>query len=279
MSNISTSEITFIITTFKSEKFIYGCLDSLPLNSKKIVVENSSNFKLKNSLETKYQNLECYIMKTNLGYGSANNFGINKSSTRYIFIINPDAYLKSDTLSYMFKALENKKFAIAAPYSKDDFNESYFENQKLIPQKSVKGFAMLIDKTQMEDVGYFDENFFIYLEEIDLCKRALKREKNIFLINTQIIHLSGISHGDRNDIEMEKSRNWHWMWSKFYYNKKHYGYLKGILATIPNLLNSFLKVMFYLIVFNKKKIIINLMRLRGLIYSYLLMKSSYRPYE
>ena len=279
MSNISTSEITFIITTFKSEKFIYGCLDSLPVDSKKIVVENGSNFKLKNSLETKYQNLECYIMRTNLGYGSANNFAINKSSTRYIFIINPDAYLKSDTLSYMFKALENKKFAIAAPYSKDDFNESYFKNQKLIPQKSVKGFAMLIDKTQMEDVGYFDENFFIYLEEIDLCKRALKRKKNIFLINTQIIHLSGISHGDRNDIEMEKSRNWHWMWSKFYYNKKHYGYLKGILATIPNFLNSFLKVMFYLIVFNKKKIIINLMRLRGLIYSYLLMKSSYRPYD
>ena len=79
MSNISTSEITFIITTFKSEKFIYGCLDSLPVDSKKIVVENGSNFKLKNSLETKYQNLECYIMKTNLGYGSANNFAINNN--------------------------------------------------------------------------------------------------------------------------------------------------------------------------------------------------------
>ena len=279
MPNISSNEITFIITTFKSEKFIFNCLDSLPTESKKIVIENSSNFKLKESLEIKYQNLKCYIMNKNLGYGKANNFGINKSTTRYIFIINPDAYLKPNTLDSMFKALEKINFAIAAPYSKDDFNESYFDNQTLVHQKFVKGFAMLIDKTQMEDVGYFDENFFLYLEEIDLCKRVLKREKNIFLIKAEINHLSGISHGDRNDIEMEKSRNWHWMWSKFYYNKKHYGYLKGILATLPNLLNSILKTLFYAIIFDQKKKIVNFMRLRGLIYSYLLMKSSYRPYK
>ena len=46
----------------------------------------------------------------------------------------------------------------------------------------------------------------------------------IILVNIKIKHDGGNSHGNRDDLEMEKSRNWHWMWSKFYYTKKHNGY-------------------------------------------------------
>ena len=44
-------------------------------------------------LEEKFSNLECYVMKDNLGYGKANNFGIKKSKTKYVFILNPDVIL------------------------------------------------------------------------------------------------------------------------------------------------------------------------------------------
>ena len=86
---------------------------------------------------------------------------------------------------------------------------------------------MFLNLDQFKDIGFFDENFFIYFEEIDLCKRLIQNNKKIFLdTNIKINHsrwyfTRSVSIND----EMEKSRNWHWMWSTFYFNKKHYGYL------------------------------------------------------
>ena len=279
MSNFLPKDITFVITTFKSERIIDSCIDSLPKESQKIIIENGSNHEFKNFIEHKYENLKCYVMENNLGYGCANNFGIKKSKTRYIFILNPDARLSLNTISDMSKALKNLNFAISAPYSKSDFNSEIFNNQNIIEQETVKGFAMLIDKNEMNQIGYFDENFFIYLEEIDLCKRVIQKNKKIFLINTIINHESGFSHGDREDIEMEKSRNWHWMWSKFYYNKKYYGYFRALIITLPNFITSGFKFLFYTILNNSKKKIIYRMRFKGLLNSYFLSKSFYRPYE
>ena len=278
MPQILEEDITFIITTFRSEKLIDKCIDRLPFNSKKIIIENSSNYKLKINLEKKYKNLKCFIMENNLGYGAGNNYGIKHSLTRYVFILNPDVEIKSDTIKNMTNELNQKSFAIAAPFSKDEYSSNIFKNKKIIENKYVKGFAMLIDKEEMEEVGYFDENFFLYLEEIDLCIRAKKSNKNIYLINTEVNHLSGISHGDRNDLEMEKSRNWHWMWSTFYFNKKHFGYLYALLKTLPKFTSSIIKLIIYFVLSNKKKEIY-MMRVKGLVNSYLLSKAFYRPYK
>ena len=76
---ISFDQITFVITTFKSEKVIFNCLSELPRVSPKIIIENSGNNILKKDLENKFQNLECLVMNQNNGYGKANNIGISKS--------------------------------------------------------------------------------------------------------------------------------------------------------------------------------------------------------
>ena len=47
-----------------------------------------------------YKNLDCYLTGENLGMGSGNNFGINKSKTRYVMILNPDTILKIDILHW-----------------------------------------------------------------------------------------------------------------------------------------------------------------------------------
>lgn len=95
---ISLDQITFVITTFKSEKVIFNCLSELPSVSSKIVIENSGNNILKTDLENQFQNLECYIMNHNVGYGTANNIGILKAKTNYIFIINPDTFFSKKNL-------------------------------------------------------------------------------------------------------------------------------------------------------------------------------------
>ncbi len=211
-------EFTFVIVSFRSENTIFNCLNNLPKDSKKIIIENSNNINLQLSLKSKYENLECYLMNENVGYGKGNNFGARKTSTKYIFILNPDVELKENTLQNLITILKDEKFSIAAPYDKREKGIN-FNGKSLLEVDELKGFAMIIKTSDLRE-NPFDENFFLYLEEIDLCDRLKKKGGRLLLINEEVDHLGGFSHGDRDDLEMEMSRNWHWMWSKFYYNKK-----------------------------------------------------------
>ena len=111
---ISLDQITFVITTFKSEKIIFDCINELPNVSPKIIIENSRNNILKNDLENKFENLECFVMSENIGYGKANNIGISKSKTNYIFIINPDTLFSKKNLNLFLSKIEKENFSIAS---------------------------------------------------------------------------------------------------------------------------------------------------------------------
>ena len=277
MKNLLTKEnITFVITTFRSRNTIFECLDSLSPECKKIIIENSSDKDLMIELKKKYLNLSYQIMPNNYGYGKANNFGIRKSNTDYIFILNPDAKFEKNSFDKFINILVNKNFSIAAPIELNDTKKIDFNGNSLISTDSVKGFAMLLKKNLF--VNFFDENIFLYLEEIDLCIRTKKTNGTIFLVNVPIVHAGGASHGDKNDFEMEKSRNWHWMWSKFYFYKKHHGYIFGLVKTLPIFVKSFFKYIFYKFLNKNEKKEIFKMRFLGLLKSYMLKKSSYRPY-
>ena len=274
---INLDQITFVITTFKSEKIIYDCLNELPSVSPKIIIENSGNNILKSDLENKFQNLECFVMKENIGYGKANNIAISKSKTNYILIINPDTFFSKKKLELFLSKLEKEKFSIASVIEDHDKVNNCLNKNDIEEVDHVKGFAMLLNKKNMFQIR-FDENFFLYLEDIDLCLNIKKRGGRIILVNIRIKHKGGKSHGDIKDLEIEKSRNWHWMWSKYYFSKKHYGFTRAFIKTFPNFFSSFFKFLFYMIIFNHKKMIIYKMRLLGLFNSYMLRKSSYRPY-
>merc|ERR1711991_592223 len=109
---------------------------------------------------------------------------------------------------------------------------------------------MFLNIDQFSEIGFFDDNFFIYLEEIDLCKRLINKNKKIFLDKKVIIHhIGGSSHNKEINFEMELSRNWHWMWSTFYYNKKHYGYLNALTKVYKKFFSSLFKIFIYTIFF------------------------------
>ena len=279
--NLNLNNITFVIVTFKSEKIIHECINSLPINSNKIVIENSKNIELKKELESKYDNIEV-IINENLGMGASNNIGIKKSKTKYAFIINPDTKFNNDTLKKIFEASESiNDFAIISPINSNQNYPNYKIskdnkniNENIISVDYVDGFSMLINKEKFKDDDFFDENFFLYLENTDLCLREKKRDQNIFVIkNSFITHLGAASITSKN---LEYLRNWHWMWSKFYFNKKHYGYFNAFLKIISNLTSAIFKYLFYLILFNSHKKKIYLMRLCGLYNSIIGKKSWFR---
>ena len=220
--------------------------------------------------------------------GAANNIGIKFAQTDYVLVINPDVTLNPNTLDEIFLASKKlTNFSILSPIS-SDIN---FPNYKL-PKKikkndefinpfkviSVDGFAMLLNKKKFVEDLFFDENFFMYLENDDLCKRVICDEGSIFIIpKAKINHVGASAVNPKFNEEVELSRNWHWIWSKFYFNKKHYGHSKAILIGFPTLINSMIKLFYYFLTHNKFKKKIYTMRFLGLINSMFGKKSWYRP--
>ena len=281
---LNIDKITFIIVCFKSEKVIYDCLDSLPKNSKKIIVENSNNTHLKNDLIKKYDNIEV-IINDNQGMGAANNVGIAKSATDFVYVLNPDTRFQENTFNQI---IENVKlindFAILSPLCSNLEYPNYkiFKKQKninenIISVDTIDGFSMLINMNKFKNKKLFDENIFLYLENDDLCILAKNLGNNIYIIKNSIIDHIGSSSSDfENNKKFDYLRNWHWMWSKFYYNKKHFGYTIAMVRTSINLFSAAIKYLLYLIIFDKHKREIYKMRLCGLLSSMVGKKSSLR---
>ena len=270
-------DFTFVITTYLSDKIIDECLKDLPGVCRKIVIDNSGNKKMKKRIEEKYINVECLLMDENLGYGKANNVGIKNSNTEYIFILNPDAKLTEEKFLEIIKKINSKDFAIAAPQirEKNNIYKQNFTTEDILFVDQVPGMALILNKEKFNN-NFFDENFFLYLEEIDLCRRMKKQGENIIEVNVELEHLGGKSHGEQYE-EVSKSRNWHWMWSKFYFNKKYNGYFYAFIITFPTLAGSFLKYIFFKLINNYEKKIKYKMRFLGLFNGYILRGSFYRP--
>ena len=278
---MNNNKITVVINTFKSEDKIHNCLKSIDINFKVIVVENSKNTNFKKELESKYSNVECILAGENLGYAKGNNLGLSKVISRFALILNPDAILEKNTLdNFLISANKINNFAIIGPAKQNEFSteDENKDKENVFQVDKLKGFAMFLNLEQFEDIGFFDKNFFIYFEEIDLCKRLKKANKKIYLDPNIIIkHIGGSSHNKSINFEMELSRNWHWMWSSFYYHKKYNGFCYAIAKVFRKLISALLKTLFYLIVFNKNKKKIYYQRASGLINSIIGKKSWYRP--
>ena len=280
---LDLNNITFIIVSFKSENVIHSCLNSLPQISKKIVIENSRNTKLKEELESKYDNIEVLI-NHNLGMGASNNIGILRSKTQFVYILNPDTKLNVSTIDKLIEAADKiSDFAILSPLCSD----SRFPNYKIYEKKSslnnqiievdtIDGFSMLINKSKFNN-SFFDENIFLYLENDDICLRARKNNQKIYIVKNSLIdHLGASSSNMKDSYEFNLLRNWHWMWSKFYYNKKHSGFLISTIKIFPNFLSAIIKYIFYLLLFKNQKRNIYKMRLLGIINAIIGKKSFYR---
>ena len=288
--SISRQNLSIVIVTFKSEGVIHECIKSIDKDIKITVVENSNNFQFKDELEKSYKNVSCILSSENLGMGSGNNIGIKRATTDFVLILNPDVILEASTINELITASQKiLSFAILAPISSDsDYPNYKLDNDKksLIDYnfpfkvKSIDGFAMLFNKKQLDkrfNKNYFDENFFMYLENDDLCKRIIDGKEDIYIVPmSKIKHLGGKAVNEKYKDEVEFARNWHWIWSKFYFNKKHYGYWIAFLKGFPKLFSSLIKYTFYSLIKNKIKQKIYFNRISGFLNAAINKKSWYR---
>ena len=182
------NEITISLVLFRSEKVVFQCLKSINNKIKKIIIfDNSNDSVLKKIINKKYPNINYILSKKNIGFGAAHNKVIKLAKTPYVFVLNPDTILDKNCIKELINGSNkvSNNFEVISPLEKSN-NYGFFENiyEKRLNNKTiidvdfVKGFSMLIKKSK---VNYFDDNFFLYLEEIDLCKRIkLRKKKNFY---------------------------------------------------------------------------------------------------
>ena len=298
MKNIN--DLTVVIVTFQTpEEIILNCLRSINKDIKIIIVENSKNFLHQKLVNAEFSNAKIVCTGENLGYGKGNNFGLKLVQTDYALILNPDVICAKDLFDKIpVEVNKINDFAIIGfQYSFDrifmpagffdekknsQFKENFINNKiaSIANVEWVTGCSMLINLKQFEDREIFDKNFFLYFEEFDLCKSLINLGKNIFTANELKIHhlgfKSSVNKDKKNNSKMIKLKDWHYMWSSFYFYKKNYSYIYAFRKLFGKFISSLIKIIFYSIIFQRDERDKYLYRFLGLLNSMLGKPSNYR---
>lgn len=229
-----------------------------------IVVDNDEKKTVDIDLKKKFPEVKYIPAKKNLGFGGGNNLGFEHSRGEFLFFLNPDTIVKKNAIDRLVKFLEtHEKAGIVAPILLDrngkiypsqgseeltpftaifslSFINKFFPNNPISKRYflstwdkkeerkvgNVPGTAFLIRKSLFKKVGGFDENFFLYFEEFDLCKRVRKLGYDLFILpSSQVIHYWGVS-ARKSSLNIKKI----FLESKFYYFRKNYGMFAAILV-------------------------------------------------
>lgn len=204
-------KIAIIILNWNNYTDTKKCVESILLIENKVefnaeiyLIDNDSSDKSGEKLKKEFSN-KVYFFKTeyNGGYTGGNNFGIKealKNNCEYILVLNNDLEIKNisitltsmiDTFKYDSKIgiagfnifdYETKKELNVSGFINNIFDkvlnintENFSTEHKLIlsRQRSVCGCAIAFSKSCLDEIGLFDESFFMYAEEHDICLRAL----------------------------------------------------------------------------------------------------------
>src|SRR5258708_1721280 len=228
-------KVSIIVLNWNGRKFLENCLDSLQkltYNSIEIiVVDNNSKDGSVELVKEKYPKILLVENKENHGFAKGNNIGYEKSNGEYILILNNDTKVTPDFLDPLVKTfekdstigcvqpqirlLEDKEILDGAGafltstgflyhfgYLKNKNKDIYNRQTEIF---SAKGACMLLNRKAIEKVGLFDEDFFIFFEETDLCFRLwLSGFTVVYEPKSIIYHVGGADTTSSKSYQFER---------------------------------------------------------------------------
>jgi len=277
-------EVTIILVSHRSKNLVLNFIKNFYTKYKILIIDNSNDINLKNILEKKYPEITIRLIENN-GYASAINYGSKLVKTKYFLISNPDIEgLTSNNIDKFLDVAKNlnDNFSLLGPrYIGADKKSHIQSNPKIeiAEMRFISGACMFFKKEIFNNLGGFDENFFLYFEESDFCLRAHKIYKNYQINTIQVKHNVGssveVENTDKKNNLIELY-NWHFIWSKFYYYKKNYGYVFSLFYFFPIIIRIIFKINLNMILKNRFKEKKYRIRLDGLTSSIRGKKSSKR---
>ncbi len=213
--------VSVIIVNYNGGIYTEQCLLSLKqfapsLDYEVIIVDNNSADGSGHRLKKDFPEHQVFLLEQNQGFSSANNFGVMKACGDFLFFVNNDTLFTSDIITPLAVFMkQNETNGIAAPsLSNEDgsFQISYGKFPSLLNEWKTKrevvvsgniewvtGAAMMVRRSVFEQAGGFDEKYFMYFEDIDLCFRVLRNGFSIkYFQELSLIHLGGKSYDVSN---------------------------------------------------------------------------------
>ena len=248
-------KISVIIVNFRSDQYLRECIASLYNFEKKenfeIIIINNEIEKDLSAIVDLYPEVKIVSNNKNRGFGQAVNIGAKEAQGEILLFLNPDTEPIENLFSKIEKEfLADKSLAVVSPrvVEKNGMKQEWLFGKKFNlwnllrnnllgdPEKDtlqkkevdwVSGASMFIRKKDFLAVNGFDEKFFLYLEDMDLCLRLKAMGKKIlYLPEIKTKHFGGGS-----SIE-EKERKKHYYASQDYYFEKHFGFFQSTLVKV-----------------------------------------------
>ena len=273
-------DVCISIVNYNTEKLLKGCLQSIISrkwrnNIKINVLDNASSDGSTKMLKEEFPSVNLIENKINAGFGAGHNILFKNAKTDYFLVLNSDTLIQNNSIDNMVDFMEeNPGCGIASckilgfdgklqpnagdlPFGisliswlfnleivgiKDSFHRnepSFYETAHEVGW--VSGNFMMIKDRLIREIGYFDEDYFMYFEDTELCYRVKQGGFKI-MINpkTSIKHLSGGSLDDPN------FKQWSGEYKglvHFYF--KYFGIFAGVGVKFLSYLSILLRIIFF----------------------------------
>ncbi len=235
-----------------------------------LVIDNNSSDQSIGIAEGSVQKFQSFLMKKNLGFAKANNIGIRQATGDYVILLNPDTEPLPGSMTKLIQiAGKQENIAAVGPrllntdlslqpscrrfpsplllaimflkihhlfphlrsyenYLMKDFS---YDKESFVDQ--IMGACMVIPKTAMEKIGLLDEDYWIWFEEVDWCRRAAKAGWLVlFSPEAQVVHHGGVSF---KKAYVPIRKEWRFIRSALTYTRKHKGWVAWscLVSTVP----------------------------------------------
>jgi len=227
----SDTKLSIVIVNFNAGQFLLDCLESLEKASPDLeldiwVVDNASIDGSIDEAQRKFPNINYILNSENLGFGNANNIALKRVKTEYILLLNPDCYVSAKTLKFMLEYMKTHEEVggatckVEQPDGAIDWashrgfptpwasflyfvlgNDSLYhltnrDMGKVHEVDAISGAFFMTRKSVLNKVGLFDEDYFLYAEDIDLCFRIKQAGfKIMYIPDVVVLHHKGVTSG------------------------------------------------------------------------------------
>ena len=233
------SDVTVVIVTYNSAHCITRLAEGLQQHDAIIFVDNASSDDTVTQIKQHLPQAMIVEQSKNKGFGAANNAALACVTTPYALLLNPDCVIHSTDIEQLrLCAQQYPESAMIAPQLINDkgvpsINYSWIKHAWKSRGAGadgdccvgfVTGAVMLLLMENTRDLGYFDESFFLYYEDDDLCNKYFAAKKNIIVApHIQIEHSSRGSVKTNNVVKQEFWRGFHHAQSKVLIAHKYQG--------------------------------------------------------
>jgi len=268
---------SIIVVSFNTRDLLERCLQQAcaaanGLQAQIIVVDNASWDGSADMVAQKFPEVELVRAPHNLGFAAANNLGWQQAHGKYVVLLNPDAFLASDTLTQAVRLMavdttvalaggllvsrngEHEPSARQFPSVLNDlltlsgladrfprsrffgrFNRTWADPQQPAYVDWVPGAFAIIRNSVLQEIGFFDERFFLYFEEVDLCRRIGNAGHRVaYWPELKITHFGGESSRTLTGQSFSANGRQLTLWrmrSMLLYYRKHHGMMLAWLAS------------------------------------------------